>query len=394
MQLHQQSLERTLQSTITLVDADNNPITANQQLQRSHTKKKKKFYPWLQRDSQNQREKIGGEGSRRRQRHDNDKFVHHPFAVLYQADLAFPGYGQDAPSFHWKYDSVIESLIRNNPPSSRRSKAANASEEMSDATPSASAPQIGHRLLTRAQRKDIKKVHVPQGIVMQYEGELVNFLDQLTLSGDESEGSDDESDLADALTPVAATSAASAETAEELSTWVVVEKSAAVETQPAKEVLVEKKNETAVAAVAAAEEQEAEDEEDEERPQVYLRWDIQDQFLRFVAHALVAFYGLVSFSKTAKDGKRWVYICHPNHLDSIYQLASTPSTPATTPGSTAERPQGPRRQKTLEHVQEMAMHELEILWNRIEPTKLLSSHCPRPDMTFFEYLYPATQSVF
>ncbi|KAF9137461.1 hypothetical protein BGX30_010203 [Mortierella sp. GBA39] len=406
MQLHQQSLERTLQSTITFVDADNNPIAANQQLQRSHTKKKKKYYPWLQRDSQNQREKIGGEGSRRRQRHDNGKyigyyansrggdirykFVHHPFAVLYQADLAFPGYGHDAPSFHWKYDSVIESLIRNNPPSSRRSKAANAAEEMSEATPSASAPQIGHRLLTRAQRKDIKKVHVPQGIVMQYEGELVNFLDQLTLSGDESEGSDDESNPADALAPVAGASAA-AVTEEELSNWVVVEKPAAVETQPAKEVLVEKKNETAVAAV---EEQVAEDEEDEERPQVYLRWDIQDQFLRFVAHALVAFYGLVSFSKTAKDGKRWVYICHPNHLDSIYQLASTSSTPATTPGSTAERPQGPRRQKTLEHVQEMAMHELELLWNRIEPTKLLSSHCPRPDMTFFEYLYPATQSVF
>lgn len=75
MHLHQQSLERTLQSTITLVDADNNPIAANQQQQRSHTKKKKKYYPWLQRDSLAQREKIGGEGSRRRQRHDNGKYI-------------------------------------------------------------------------------------------------------------------------------------------------------------------------------------------------------------------------------------------------------------------------------------------------------------------------------
>ncbi|KAF8943745.1 hypothetical protein BGZ47_005099 [Haplosporangium gracile] len=410
MMLHQQSLEKTLQSTITLVDADNNPIAAKQQQQRAHTKKKKKYYPWLQRDSQTQREKIGGEGSRRRQRYDNGKlhiymtyrykFVHHPFAVLYQADLAFPGYGHDAPSFHWKYDSVIESLIRNNPPSSRRSKAANANEDKSEPTASANVPQIGHRLLTRAQRKDIKKVHVPQGIVMQYEGELVNFLDQLTLSDDESEDSSDEINPADASAPVVAVAdAVETEKAEqpkeddvateaEFSNWVVVEKPASVETQPVKEVLVEKKTETPV---AATEEQEAE-EEDEERPQVYLRWDIQDQFLRFVAHALVAFYGLVSFSKTAKDGKRWVYICHPNHLDSIYQLAS--STPATTPATTAERPQGPRRQKTLEHVQEMAVHELELLWNRIEPTKLLSSHCPRPDMTFFEYLYPATRPVF
>ncbi|KAF9143729.1 hypothetical protein BG015_000316 [Linnemannia schmuckeri] len=328
-----------------------------------------------------------------------DKFVHHPFAVLYQADLAFPGYGHDAPSFHWKYDSVIESLIRNNPPSSRRSKVANATEEKSEPTASASVPQIGHRLLTRAQRKDIKKVHVPQGIVMQYEGELVNFLDQLTLSDDESDDSSDESNPADTSAPVLAVAAVvemekagqtkedDVSTEAELSNWVVVEKPAVVETQPVKEVLVEKIE----TPVTATEELEAE-EEDEERPQVYLRWDIQDQFLRFVAHALVAFYGLVSFSKTAKDGKRWVYICHPCHLDSIYQLASP--TPASTPASTAERSQGPRRQKTLEHVQEMAVHELELLWNRIEPTKLLSSHCPRPDMTFFEYLYPATRPVF
>jgi hypothetical protein len=246
-----------------------------------------------------------------------DKFVHHPFAVLYQSDLAFPGYGHDAPSFHWKYDSVIESLIRNNPPSSRRSKAANdatASEGKSEVVASA-APQIGHRLLTRAQRKDIKKVHVPQGIVMQYEGELVNFLDQLTLSDDyddtESEESNDESSIVEVLAsvPAAAAETEKAEQAQgeaELTQWVVVEKPAVVETQPAKEVLVEKKDETSIvtatadtAYVAAAEEVrgEEEDEEDEERPQVYLRWDIQDQFLRFVAHALVAFYGLVSFSE-------------------------------------------------------------------------------------------------
>ncbi|KAF9905047.1 hypothetical protein EC991_002056 [Linnemannia zychae] len=333
----------------------------------------------------------------------SDKFVHHPFAVLYQADLAFPGYGHDAPSFHWKYDSVIESLIRNNPPSSRRSKAANAAEDKSKSDAAAAAgPQIGHRLLTRAQRKDIKKVHVPQGIVMQYEGELVNFLDQLTLSDDEedyeSEGTVHETDE---MTETAESTTAkqqeeNAVSEVELTSWVVVEKPATVEaSQPerveAKEVLIEKKVETATAAVATAAavaEAEAEDE-DEERPQVYLRWDIQDQFLRFVAHALCTFYGLVSFSKTAKDGKRWLYICHPNHLDSIGELATLPKAPTAT-----EQPQqGPRRQKTLEHVQEMAVHELEQLWNRIEPTKIVSKSCPRPDMTFFEYLYPTTRPI-
>jgi len=71
MKLHQQSLEKTLQSTLTIVDQDD--ITTKQQQQRTHNKKKKKYYPWVQRDSQAQREKIGGEGSRRRQRHDNGK---------------------------------------------------------------------------------------------------------------------------------------------------------------------------------------------------------------------------------------------------------------------------------------------------------------------------------
>ncbi|KAF9129043.1 hypothetical protein BGW39_004520 [Mortierella sp. 14UC] len=330
------------------------------------------------------------------------KFVHHPFAVLYQADLAFPGYDHDAPSFHWKYDSVIESLIRNNPPSSRRSKAANAAEDKSTSEAAAAAmPQIGHRLLTRAQRKDIKKVHVPQGIVMQYEGELVNFLDQLTLSDDDDEyESDDLYDEAGETTEKAEDIAVKQQQEEnavseaELANWVVVEKPVAVKaSQPervaAKEVLVEKKVETPTAAAAEI----TDDGEDEERPQVYLRWDIQDQFLRFVAHALCAFYGLVSFSKTAKDGKRWLYICHPNHLDSIGELATLPKTP-TTAAAAAERPQqGPRRQKTLEHVQEIAVHELELLWNRIEPTKLVSKSCPRPDMTFFEYLYPATRPI-
>jgi hypothetical protein len=67
LRLHQQSLEKTLNSTITIVDSD----TDTKQPYRN--KKKKKYYPWIQRDSLNQRNKIGLEGSRRRQRHDNGK---------------------------------------------------------------------------------------------------------------------------------------------------------------------------------------------------------------------------------------------------------------------------------------------------------------------------------
>ncbi|KAF9929660.1 hypothetical protein FBU30_001389 [Linnemannia zychae] len=319
-----------------------------------------------------------------------DKFVHHPFAVLYQADLAFPGYGHDAPSFHWKYDSVVESLIRNNPPSSRRSKV-NHTVEKSEPE-AAPGPQIGHCLLTRAQRKDIKKVHVPKGIVMQYEGELVSFLDQLTLSDEDEEGDKDELVETEKTESMADADPRQQQQEQDvdadLSNWVVVEKTVLVETQPESiKATVAETVETTFSIDAVAKEVK---EDEEDRPQVYLRWDIQDQFLRFVAHALCSFYGLVSFSKTAKDGKRWMYICHPNHLDSIGELTSAPLPTA----DIAMRPQGPHRQKTLEHVQDLAVHELELLWNRIEPTKLMSKSCPRPDMTFFEYLYPATRPVF
>ncbi|KAI7830179.1 hypothetical protein BC939DRAFT_301401 [Gamsiella multidivaricata] len=393
MKLHQQSLEKTINSTVTFVDNDTAAASQqNQDQQRTHNKKKKKYYPWIQRDSQNQRNKIGQEGSRRRQRHDNDKFVHHPFAVLYQVDLPFPGYDRDAPSFHWKHDATIESLISNNPPSSRRSKPVSLAD---DVPPSPTGPAIGHRLLTRAQRKDIKKVHVPQGIVMQYEGELVSFLDQLTLSEDgedeseDSQESDSDSSLSDPVLVVAEDGCAEIEG----SSWVLVQPHMTDDVQAREQSLTEQEPSEEIAKEVDSS---ASEQQSEERPQIYLRWDIQDQFLRFVAHALCAFYGLVSFSKTAMDGKRLLYICHPAHLDSIGQLAADPAT-STSPSGESEkaapvRPKLPKRQSTLEHVQELPLHVLDQLWNKVEPVKV--SDCLRPDMTFFEYLYPSTRPMF
>ncbi|KAF9309538.1 hypothetical protein BG003_009627 [Podila horticola] len=294
-------------------------------------------------------------------------------AVLYAVDMPFPGYGPDAPSFHWKYDAMIDSLIRNNPPSSRRSKVTEDTDE-----PTNSGPMIGHRCLTRAQRKDIKKVHVPQGIVMQYEGELLGFLDQISLStstsstpseaSDESETAqeeegeendeDDEEDISEPELVSPSDSTDGDDQVEEKSNWIFVQKPKEPNTSAPSE-----------GATSASLEKDVEVEQD--RPQVYLRWDIPDQFLRFVAHALCSFYGLVSFSKTALDGKRWVYICHPTHLDSMGPLS---------------------RQKTLEHVQELPMQELEQLWGKIDAKKV--NDCLRPDMTFFEYLYPSTRPSF
>lgn len=218
-------------------------------------------------------------------------------AVLYAVDMPFPGYGHDAPSFHWKYDAMIDSLIRNNPPSSRRSKVANEDDDVTT-----SGPMIGHRCLTRAQRKDIKKVHVPQGIVMQYEGELVGFLDQLSSSTstsysssdaynsetqeeeDEDEGNDDDDDD-DVSEPELVTPSDSTDGDDQVdaqSNWVFVQKPKEPSVAPSEQ--------------DGSSSLEKDVEVEQDRPQVYLRWDIPDQFLRFVAHALCSFYGLVSFS--------------------------------------------------------------------------------------------------
>lgn len=126
--------------------------------------------------------------------------------------------------------------------------------------------------------------------------------------------------------------------------------------------------------------------------------------------------------KTAKDGKRWLYVCHPAHLDSIGQLTSpngsiqssptsgsiptlagsTSTTTATVPApapviavatDAPTRPAPPKRQKTLEQVEQLPVHVLEQLWSQVEPCKVATAMCPRPDMTFFEYLYPSTRPM-
>jgi len=264
--------------------------------------------------------------------------------VLYQVDLAFPGYDHEAPSFHWKYDAMVENLIRNNPPSSRRSKAVIdgvASEHQSDEP---QQPLIGHRLLTRAQRKDIKKVHVPQGIVMQYEGELVNFLDQLTLSESESESESEDEHDADQQTEVLDELLTTADDAvEKDANWVIVNKpdeaTMAVQTAaaPSAEEKITADSNPAISSTVDSEERTTDQgvrkpvginndqsavvavNDELDPPQIYLRWDIQDQFLRFVAHALCAFYGLVSFSKLPSSIHLVITI---DIMSNLYRLLS------------------------------------------------------------------------
>jgi hypothetical protein len=218
-------------------------------------------------------------------------------------DLPFPGYDRDAPTFHWKYDAVIETLINNNPPSSRRSKPASGGSQgtKAGASPTTTESKIGHHLLTRAQRKDIKKVHVPQGVVMQYEGELVSFLDQLTLSTNDDDKDDCKSDFC-LSESVVVVSNDSTHAEIDASNWVLVQpsdvndllESSSSSSTTTTIIATEASVDTTV---ASSEKDSVALDDSDEQPQIFLRWDIQDQFLRFVAHALCAFYGLVSFSK-------------------------------------------------------------------------------------------------
>jgi hypothetical protein len=225
-------------------------------------------------------------------------------------------------------------------------------ESSEDPTPA--PPVIGHRKLTRAQRKDIKKVHVPKGVVMQYEGELVDFLDQLTLSDPTIQSNNESSNRNNVIEAVndakndhvndndddvkssenhqnSLKSFGDDGTIED-SNWVFVQSSDALGSEPVvvlaeeilgtedvivtvKEELKEKESSadtttaksenvdadtagtTSTPDVTATVTSEEEAVDHENPPQIYLRWDIQDQFLRFIAHALCSFYGLVSFSK-------------------------------------------------------------------------------------------------
>ena len=73
--------------------------------------------------------------------------------------------------------------------------------------------------------------------------------------------------------------------------------------------------------------------------------------------------------------------------------SSNAATTNTAASASTARPAPPKRQKTLEQVQELPVHVLDQLWSQIEPVKVAWTMCPRPDMTFFEYLYPSTRPV-
>ncbi|CAO3656349.1 unnamed protein product [Mucor hiemalis] len=103
-------------------------------------------------DGKVKRSLAGKEGSRRRQRWTNNNFSEHPQAVLYAEDLRPPGY------VHKHHDASIllqnDLIIKND-----------------------AEKTIMPTILSRHIRHDLKKAHISQGLVNNFELQLIQFID-------------------------------------------------------------------------------------------------------------------------------------------------------------------------------------------------------------------------
>lgn len=104
-------------------------------------------------DVKTKRSLAGKEGSRRRQRWTNNNFSEHPQAVLYAEDLRPPGY------VHKHHDASI--FLQSD------------SIAVKDDAEKTIVPTI----LSRHIRHDLKKAHISQGLVTNFESQLIQFID-------------------------------------------------------------------------------------------------------------------------------------------------------------------------------------------------------------------------
>ncbi|CAO3672429.1 unnamed protein product [Umbelopsis vinacea] len=194
---------------------------------------------WLERDSLKSRNQllVGKEGSRRRQRWDNNNFTDHPFAKLNPADLRPPGYA-DRPKFHWTDDEAVANVTSDDIDRLCLSQVAIYSN--TEPPPS----------LQRSVRYDLKKSHIPEGLVAFYDEQIRQFMERSTIKDPDSLEQD----------------------------WVLVDESAKLHpsTEPtAPPTDLPQTNE----------------------PSVFLVWEIGDRFSRWIVHTMSQFYNLYSFSE-------------------------------------------------------------------------------------------------
>ncbi|KAJ2958444.1 hypothetical protein NQZ79_g6016 [Umbelopsis isabellina] len=226
-----------LSSSVIFTTTASSPVQDHSQASALAQERKKRF--WLERDSLTKRNQllVGKEGSRRRQRWDNNNFTDHPFAKLNPADLRPPGYAE-RPKFHWTDDEAIANVT---------------SDDIDRACRSLELPPFSHtedpHPLQRSVRHDLKKSHIPQGLVAFYDEQIRQFMERSIVRDVDSLEQD----------------------------WVIVDESAKsqpAETAPSSEVIPQSNEHS-----------------------VYLVWEIGDRFSRWIVHTMSQFYNLSSFSE-------------------------------------------------------------------------------------------------
>ncbi|KAH8553970.1 hypothetical protein BGW37DRAFT_517720 [Umbelopsis sp. PMI_123] len=246
--------------------------------------RKKRF--WLERDSLNRRNQllIGREGSRRRQRWDNNNFTDHPFAIINPADLRPPGYS-DLPKFHWADDEAIANITSDDIDRMCRS------QDLKSTTNSTESPHSLHRSI----RHDLRKSHIPEGLVAFYDEQIRQFMQRSIVKDTDALEQD----------------------------WVIVDEAA--KQQPSEPTAPQHT-----------------DLPQATETSIFLVWEIGDRFSRWIIHTMSQFYNLASFSTTTKDQRRLTYVCHPEHAEHLSKFTSEgtvnidpsslpPATLATTP---------------------------------------------------------------
>jgi hypothetical protein len=181
-----------------------------------------------------------------------DNFTDHPFAKLNPADLRPPGYGE-RPKFHWADDEAIANVT---------------SDDIDRACRSMELPRHSHiddtHPLQRSVRHDLRKSHIPQGLVAFYDEQIRQFMERSIVKDVDSLEQD----------------------------WVIVDESAKshpTETAPSANVIPQLNEHS-----------------------VYLVWEIGDRFSRWIVHTMSQFYNLSSFSEYC-----FLPVLSP-HVDSVF----------------------------------------------------------------------------
>ncbi|CAO3633645.1 unnamed protein product [Cunninghamella blakesleeana] len=144
---------------------------------RSFKKKKKKH--WGQRDSLARRNKllIGKEGSRRRQRWDNNQFNNHPCAILYEDDLYLPGYPH--MDTFWTNPDVVWLIEESDFYDDNGDLIMNEFDIYISPSSTTTTTTTTHHsdngiFIPHHIRQDLKKQKIPQGMILHYEQQLID----------------------------------------------------------------------------------------------------------------------------------------------------------------------------------------------------------------------------